>query len=216
MTHPLRHLGALLSALLISVAAPASIGATVAPAVAATVGGQIVFDHGDDIWAANPDGSGAHVLVTAKQVGMDHLGEPATAPDGKVLLFTGWTDHNEMSSSHGVVFWGNHWHGTYELRNGVVRRLSPKPAAAKNADGSPRPIDTSDYQPEPSPDGVHYVYAHVTCTEGQYTDSGLWGRICTSRLRTATLAGGTAASASFASACDSHTFDLPTGPALKG
>jgi len=192
-------------------AVPVASATLVAPADAASVTGQIVFDHGNDLWAANADGSDAHPLVTAAQVGVDHLGEPAIAPNGDILLFTGWSDANEMRSTHGVEFWGVNRMRTFELHDGHVTALSGAPRRSAN------PMETDDMTPEPSADGRSYVYAHLYCTEqvivrDGYGDPVDWGRVCRSQLRRAPLSGGAARSSVFATMCDDDVVSLPFSP----
>lgn len=181
-----------------------SAAALLAPGIASA---QLIFDHGNDIWAANDDGSGAHPLVLAAPLGMDAgLGSPAVAPDGDALLFRGTTLRNAVAG-HSQNFYGENADGVYELRGGVVRRLSAPPVAG------PLAWTTGDIEPEPGPGGS-YVYERDQCTEIQiFTEFGFfWDPFCVSKLRSSSLAAGAAGSAPFGTSCDEDAEGGPADP----
>jgi hypothetical protein len=168
--------------------------ALAAPGVASA---QLIFDRGNDIWAANDDGSNPHPLVLAAPLGMDAgLGSPAVAPNGDALLFRGTTLRNAYAGNS-QDFYGENADGAYVLQDGAVRRLSAPPAA------SPMAWTTGDLVPEPAPGGA-YVYERDSCTEQLFNIeySLFWGAFCKSELRSSSLAAGAAGSASFATPCD--------------
>jgi hypothetical protein len=175
-----------------------------APGVASA---QLVFDRGNDIWAANDDGSNPHPLVAAAPLGMDAgLGSPAVAPDGDTLLFVGTTKRNQIAG-HSQDFYGENAAGTYALQGGVVRRLSPPPVA------SPSSWTTLTDEPEPAPGGS-YVYKYRTCTETPvlFEYAFFWNPFCKNELRSAGLAAGDAGSTQFATPCDTDGEGGPAGP----
>lgn len=94
--------------------------------------GQIVYTHNEAIWTMNDDGSGQHALVPAvgfPGAGVWTLGEPDALPDGSTVVFTATTSINQAPVGTGPAgACGLNCSGTYELRNGVLTRLSADPA----------------------------------------------------------------------------------------
>lgn len=185
---------------------PAIAGALLAAALLASpASAQLVFDRGNDIWAANDDGSSPHPLVEAAPLGMDAgLGSPAVAPDGNALLFRGTTLRNPHAGFT-TNFYGENADGDYVLSGGVVRRLSAPPAAM------PLSLTTGDMGPEPAPAGG-YVYQHDSCTEAWNIIVFGYVPFCVSELRSSSLAAGAAGSARFASPCDEEAEGGPADP----
>lgn len=177
----------------------------VALALASIASAQMVFDVGNDIWASNDDGSGAHLLVTAASLGMDQgLGDPAVAPHGSTLLFDGSTHANPfvdpLSSS---VFYGDNAAGVYALSGGTVTRLSGPPRSTGTAS------ESDELVPEPASGGV-YVYEHEECVP-QTTYYNLPGKYCGGWLRYAPISSGAAEASAFATECDGD-MGIPSTP----
>jgi hypothetical protein len=187
---------------LIPIATAIAVALLAAPGVASA---QLVFDRGNDIWAANDDGSNPHLLVQAAPLGMDAgLGSPAVAPAGDTLLFRGTTFRTPYVD-HGLTFYGENTDGAYALQGGTVRRLSGPPAALS------MPSTTGDIVPEPAPGGA-YVYERGSCTDVWDPITFGYARLCGSELRSSTLAAGAAGSARFTTPCDEEAEGGPADP----
>jgi hypothetical protein len=172
---------------------------------AATASAQLVFDRGDDIWAANDDGSNPHLLVQAAPLGMDQgLGSPAVAPDGDTLLFRGTTFRTPYVD-HGLTFYGENTDGSYALQDGAVRRLSAPPVGGSAA------WTTGDIVPEPAPGGA-YVYEHGDCSDAWNIITFGYTKFCASELRSSSLAAGAGGSTRFATPCDEEAEGGPADP----
>ena len=103
--------------------------ASIAPAPASA--GQIVYEHGADIWAINDDGSGAHPIVTVAQVpGMSSIDGPAVFPNGGAsVAFEGTTlAYLAPVGSGPAGSCGLECTGVYTLADGAVTRLTPAAA----------------------------------------------------------------------------------------
>ncbi|MGH3743374.1 MAG: hypothetical protein ACRDTP_00755, partial [Mycobacteriales bacterium] len=174
-------------------------------AVASGASAQLVFDVGNDIWASNDDGSGAHLLVTAASLGMDQgLGDPAVAPTGSTLMFDGLTHANGTPNPiSSAVFWGADADGVYALSGGTVTRLSGAPQPAGDSS------ETDELEPEPAPGGL-YVYQHEQCVP-QTTYYNLPGKYCGGWLRSVPISRGAASYSAFATPCDGD-MGIPSTP----
>ena len=122
----------------------------------------IVYRHGNEIWAMNDNGSGAHALITeAMTPGMDQgLFAPSVNPNGGGLVaFDGGTTVNRdafladtcfnplvgYATSCPITHYGYNAHGIYTWSAGTVTRVSGHPAPCAAADG----CTTDDEYPMP-------------------------------------------------------------------
>ncbi len=147
----LRLLGIALPVLLLVVAAPAA-GA-----------GQIVFQHGADIWVMNEDGSGAKPLLTVAQVpGMTSIGNPHVFPNGGAdLAFEATTNANNAAIGSGPAgACGLQCTGIYTLAGGAVTRITSAPAPCGP---TPQWCGSFSTNPDWTADGkIAYEYSQYT------------------------------------------------------
>jgi hypothetical protein len=104
--------------------------ALLATSVATAAAGQIVYDHGSDIWVMNDDGSNQHALLTLGQVpGMSSIGDPNVFPNGGTSLAFSATTLQYLQTGNGPAgACGINCEALYTLVNGVVTRLTAAPA----------------------------------------------------------------------------------------
>jgi len=124
-----RACGAWLAAICVGVALLAS----AAPASA----GEIVYQHGSDLWVMNENGSNQRPLITAAQLGANSLESPSLDPTSSNLSFQGTVYSSFLCSDNCP--------GLYSYVGGTVLRLSPAPLdcitivdfGCGSSDGSP-------------------------------------------------------------------------------
>jgi hypothetical protein len=156
-----------------AVALAATLAWFAAPACA-----QIVYTHGNDLWVMNDDGSGAHALLTAAQVGGpitdDTTPAVAVQPGGTAVAFDAYVPAADGSCSGNCP-------GVYSLVNGHLARLSPAPFHACAATPSVR-CGSAELSPTVASDGAvvfeHQGYGSAfTCglyfcgADGAYSDA---------------------------------------------
>lgn len=90
---------------------------------------QIIYTHGNDIWAMNDNGSTPHLLVSAADAPPTYqLQGPNVLPNGITVAFAGTT--NEFQNGGGIQGdCGEGCQGIYTLSNGVVTRSSGAPGS---------------------------------------------------------------------------------------
>ena len=97
-------------------------------AAAQPASATIVYEHDEEIWAMNDDGSDQRLLAAGGPVGMEQgLSFPHVAPNGSTVVFQGATNAN-FHSCGGNLYFGWHAIGVYRWRDGAVARLSEPPA----------------------------------------------------------------------------------------
>lgn len=146
---------------LLVVLAVLAIVAAIAAAAAPADAGQIVWSKGGQIWAMYDDGSSARLVVPlASAPGMEHLDEPAVAPNG-TILFEGTTNANTFTRTGScgsfpytypcfTTHWGFFVTGVYRWDGTAAQRLSGDPAYCFNC-------TSSESAPEPRADGAHVL-----------------------------------------------------------
>jgi hypothetical protein len=99
----------------------------VALALAVPASATIVFEHSNEIWAVNDDGSSPRMLAAPGPLGMDSgLGHPHVAPNGTTVVFDGTTNRNYHTCS-GTIHYGLGATGVYTWNAGQVARVTPQP-----------------------------------------------------------------------------------------
>jgi hypothetical protein len=94
-------------------------------AVASASAGQIVYQHGQEIWVMNDDGSNQHPLLNASQVpGMSSIGPDVYPGGGTSLAFEGTTLAYLAPASGPPGACGINCTGTYVLSGGVLARIT--------------------------------------------------------------------------------------------
>lgn len=117
----LRVGGARLAGVCVAISMLASVLAFAAPASA----GEIVYQHGPDLWVMNENGSNQRPLITAAQIGAGNLAGPSLDPSSGDLSFQGAVLSNGVCSDNCP--------GLYSYVGGSVVRLSAAPFDCINA-----------------------------------------------------------------------------------
>ena len=98
-------------------------------AVAQPASATIVYEHGEEVWAMNDDGSDQRRLAEGGSLGMEAgLDDPHVAPNGSTVVFEGSTNRNYHTCGGGSPYWGLHTTGVHRWRDGVVSRSTQSPA----------------------------------------------------------------------------------------
>ena len=110
--------GSRLGRVAVAIAATAAVGA-MAPGAASA--GTIVYQHANDLWVMNDDGTNQRPLLTAQQVGAASLSWPSVDPTSGNLSFVA-----DTPASDGVC--SAYCDGVYSLVDNKITRLSPPPS----------------------------------------------------------------------------------------
>jgi hypothetical protein len=104
--------------------------AVAALSAAPAMAGQIVYDHGSDIWVMTDDGSNPHPLITVSQVqGMNTIGDPKVFPNGGTkVTFDATTNANLQLNAGPAGACGINCTGVYTYDHGTITRLTGTPA----------------------------------------------------------------------------------------
>jgi hypothetical protein len=131
--------------------------------IASAASAEIIYTHGNDIWAMNDNGSTPHLLVSASDAPPTYLLQnPTVLPNGSTVAFAGTT--NEYQNNGGISGdCGENCTGIYTLSNGAVTRNS----------GAPEPVDnfgSSEFSPTLTADGrVIFDFITVDFSDNQPT-----------------------------------------------
>jgi hypothetical protein len=128
-------------------------------AAAPASAGQIVFNAGDTIYAANDDGSGQRALITPADVpGAVSVYYPFVSPNSDTVVFSARTPY----AGYGGLYCGFSCVGVYRWDNGAITRLSYGVSACPPGDL----CAGLDVDPKITPDGSRYVFQRI------YTEPG--------------------------------------------
>jgi hypothetical protein len=131
-------------------------------AAAPASAGQIVFNSGDTIYAANDDGSGQRALITPDDVpGATSVYYPHVSPNGETVVFSARTP-----AFGAGLYCGFSCVGVYRWDAGQITRLSYAPSPCPPGDL----CAGLDVDPEITPDGSRFTFQRIYTEPG-----GQWG-----------------------------------------